>query len=159
MTRQRRLSRPPRPLRTRVRNDAPSTPKQSWGRSSYDPLSLWPSHIGTGAYAEPGSLAATAHDLNWLINWPDALHAALWVLWRITMHRDGVRTIHVPANRSYSVNDVRAEWARLHIPSCILAMSNGGMTILVGARQERWAKYVLGRLLAGESVPAWTERR
>lgn len=141
MTRQRREPRPPR---TR--------------RRSYDPPSLWPSHIGTGTYAEPGSVVATAHDLNWLINWPDALHALLWASWRIVVRRDGIRAIRIPANSSYSVNEVRAEWARLHVDSCILAMSNAGMTCLVGARQEKWARYVLGRLLAGESVPAWKER-
>jgi len=140
MTRHRR---PPRASRTRAR--------------SYDPLPLWQSHIGTGAYAPPDSLAGLSYDLNPLINWPDALHALLWAAWRILAHRDGVRTIHIPANGSYSVNEVRAEWRRLHVASCVLSMSNGGMTILVGARQERWARYVVGRMLAGESVPAWGE--
>lgn len=126
-------------------------------RRNYDPDSLWPSHIGTGTYAEPGGVVATAHDLNWLINWPDALHALLWAAWRV-VRRDGIRAIRIPANGSYSVNEVRAEWARLHVDSCILAMSNAGMTCLVGARQEKWARYVLGRLLAGEPVPAWEQK-
>ena len=140
MTRQRREPRPPR---TR--------------RRSYDPPSLWPSHIGTGAYAPPESVMATANDLNAVINWVDPLICLVWAAWRIVKHRDGVRTIHIPANGSYSVNEVRAEWRRLHVASCVLSMSNGGMTILVGARQERWARYVVGRMLAGESVPAWGE--
>lgn len=131
----------------------PRTPR---ARRSYDPLPLWESHH-VGSYAPPDSLAGAAYDLNPLINWPDALHALLWAAWRILAHRDGVRTIHIPANGSYSVNEVRAEWRRLHVASCVLSMSNGGMTILVGARQERWARYVVGRMLAGESVPAWGE--
>lgn len=144
------MSRPPRPPRRR--NYAP----RARGRS-YDPDSLWPSHA-PGSYAEPGSLVAMTNDANAMINWPDALHALLWASWRIVVRRDGIRAIRIPANGSYSVNEVRAEWRRLHIDSCILAMSNAGMTCLVGARQEKWARYVLGRLLAGESVPAWKER-
>lgn len=138
MTRKRR-----EPRRTRVR--------------TFDPDSLW--KRGTGAYAEPGGLVATANNLNWLINWPDALHAIVWAAWRIVVRRDGVRSIFIPANDDYSVNEVRAEWRRLHIDSCVLSMSNAGMTILVGARQHAWARYVLGRMLAGESVPAWEENR
>lgn len=136
--------------------------RRSYDRSSssrYAPSPLWPSHIRTGSYAPPESLAATANNMNWLINWPDALHALLWACWRILVRRDGVKSIHIPANASYNVNEVRAEWRRLHIDSCILSMSNGGMTILVGARQHRWARYTLGRLLAGEAIPAWEAHR
>lgn len=143
MTRQRREPRPPRPPRTRRRN--------------YDPDALWAEH-GIGAYAEPGTVLALANDANALVNVLDALHAVLWASWRIVRRRDGVRSIFIPANDDYSVNDVRSEWRRLHIDSCIVNMSNSGMRVWVGAKQERWARYVLGRLLSGERVPAWKDR-
>lgn len=138
MTRQRREPREPR---TR--------------RRSYDLPSLWPSHIGTGAYAEPGGVVATANDLNAVINWVDPLICLVWAAWRIVKHGDALRGLWIPANGSYSIRDVQAELRRLHVPSHPLYMRNDGMLLLVPSKQERWAKYVLGRMLAGEAVPAW----
>jgi hypothetical protein len=140
---------------TRERRE-PRTPRTRRAARRYDPL--WADH-NPGHYAAPGSLVATLNDANAVINLIDALHAALWAAWRIVRRQDSVRTIFIPANDDYSVNDVRAEWARLHVYSCILSMNNAGMTCLVGARQHNWANYVLGRMLAGESIPAWSQRR
>jgi hypothetical protein len=129
-------------------------PRTRAPRRSYDPSLLWQSH-SPGSYAKPESLAATANDLNALINWVDPAVCLLWRLWRLLRHRDGLRSLWIPANATYSVRDVQAELRRLHIPSHPLAMRNDGMLLLVPSKQERWARYVLGRLLAGESVPAW----
>ena len=145
------MSRPPRPPR-------PPRPRRSRARS-YDPSSLWPSHLGTGAYAPPESLAATAYDLNAAINWVDPLICLVWAAWRILAHRDSLRSLWIPANGSYSVRDVQAELRRLHVPSHPLYMRNDGMLLLVPSKQHRWARYVLGRLLAGEAVPAWDAHR
>lgn len=124
-------------------------------RRSYDPPSLWPSHIGTGSYAPPESVMATANDLNAVINWVDPLICLVWAAWRIVKHGDALRGLWIPANGSYSIRDVQAELRRLHVPSHPLYMRNDGMLLLVPSKQERWAKYVLGRMLAGEAVPAW----
>lgn len=139
MTRHRRPPRPPR------------------ARRSYDPSSLWESHITTGAYAPPESLAGAANDLNAVVNWVDPAICLLWLLWRLLWHGDTLRSVWIPANASYSVRDVQAELRRLHVPSHPLTMRNDGMLLLVPSLQERWARYVIGRLLAGESVPAWGE--
>lgn len=147
MTRQRRspnyAPRPPRPSRTRVR--------------SYDPLSLWESHH-VGSYAPPDSLAGAAYDLNALVNWVDPAICFAWLLWRILAHRDTLRSVWIPTNASYSVRDVQTELRRLHIPSHPLTMRNDGMLLLVPSKQAKWARYVLGRMLAGEPVPAWSKR-
>ncbi len=141
MTRQRRA---PRARRTR--------------RRSYAPLSLWPSHVGTGSYAPPESLVATANDLNAVINWVDPLICLVWAVWRIVRHGDALRGLWIPANGSYSIRDAQAELRRLHVPSHPLYMRNDGMLLLVPSKQHQWANYVLGRMLAGEAVPAWGER-
>jgi len=140
MTRERRLSRAPR---TRARH--------------YDPDVLWDAHVGTGSYARPGSLVGTLNDLNPVYNPIDLAWAVVWACWCIVRRRQWPKTIWIPA-ADVTVNEVRSEWARLHIDSCVLSMSNAGMTVLVGARQYTWARYVLGRMLAGEPVPAWSKR-
>lgn len=73
--------------------------------------------------------------------------------WRIVKHRDALRGLWIPANESYSIRDVQAELRRLHVPSHPLYMRNDGRLLLVPSKQERWANYVLGRMLAGEAVP------
>jgi hypothetical protein len=120
----------------------------------YDPDALWASH-DPGHYAKPDSIMATANDLNALINWVDPAICLLWLFWRIAVHHDSLRSLRIPCNASYSVRDVQAELRRLHIPSHPLIFRNDGMLLLVPAKQEKWARYVLGRLLAGKPVPAW----
>ncbi len=153
MTDQHRPPRPPRARRTRVRNRSTSS-RPTNSRRRYDPETLWDSHITTGAYAKPGSVMGTLNDLNPAYNPIDLAWAVMWACWCIVRRRQWPKTIWIPA-ADVTVNEVRAEWARLHIDSCVVAMSNSGMTVLVGARQYDWACYVLGRMLAGEPVPAW----
>ena len=133
----------------------PRTPRAPRARRSYDPEALWGAHITTGSYARPGSVAGILNGLNPAYNPLDLAWAAIWVCWCIVRRRQWPKTIWIPA-ADVTVNEVRAEWARLHIDSCVVAMSNSGMTVLVGSRQYDWARYVLGRMLAGEPVPAWS---